>query len=195
MVSIPRARTASELEAAVNGAAAIAKLQPKENGAVSLVSSLSTPLELWDVGKAAFGGGQAGPALQVLGGVHVAIGAYKSVKGLATRISPQAVNDALKSQTGGRDLDPADAQALADKINARAKINSSISLANYVASGAAIYTGSVGAGLIALALKVGEIGSAVYSSAQTVKDIKTVLDHTAPAPQPAPPTPAPAPQP
>lgn len=194
-VKLQQPRTAVQMSEALEGAAAVAKLKPRDSAIISIAGSLTAPLEFWDVGKAAIGHGQVGGALQVLGGVSVAVGAYKSVKGLLQHISPDAISQALEKQNGGRPLEAADAQMLADHINSRARINSTIGLGNAIASGTAIATGNLGAGLIAFAFKVGGIGSAIYSTTQTVKDIQEVLQHqpSAPAPAPqAPPAPAPA---
>ena len=180
-VTISRPQTAADLQAAVQGAAAITAAQQRGVGQlVSLAGSLTAPVDLWVSGKAAFGNGEAGAVLKGLGGVHVAVGTYKAVRGFATKVTPEVINEALKPQNGGKDLDPADAEMLASKINQRARITSSVALGNYIASGAAIATGNMAAGIVALALKVASVGTNVATAAQTVKDIQDVLKPTQP---------------
>lgn len=175
-IRMSRPLSAEQLQSAVEGAAAVSRFQQAGIGrAVSIASTLTAPVELWEVGKAGFGGGEVHDALKVVGGAHSALNAYKAVRGLMSKVSPEQINELLKPSNGGKDLDPADAQMLAGKINTRARINSSILMGNAVACGAAIATGNLAAGIVALTLKAATIGSAVITGAQTVRDIQGVL--------------------
>ena len=175
-IHLSRPMTSTEMERAFAGAVAISNVQPSDVGTgLAVAGALAAPFEAWDVGKAAFGGGQAGGALQVAGGLHTVVNGYQAVRGLFSKVTPQAISDALKGQNGGKDLDPGDASMLADHINGRAHLNSAIELGNAVACGTAIATGNMAAGIVALVLKGVTTGAAFYTAAQTVKDVQTVL--------------------
>lgn len=175
--------------------AAQAQPQGGASALLSVASLVSTPVGLYAVGKAAFGNGEAGNVVKGIAGVGAAIGIYRGVAGLVSNRSADEINNALKEANGGRDLAPGDAEYLASKVNTRSHIASAAGLGNSIASGAAIATGNMAAGLVALALKAVDLGYGVYSTAQTLKDFQEVLQRQpAPAP-PAPAQPAPAPQP
>ncbi|MBM3463921.1 MAG: hypothetical protein FJX76_17640 [Armatimonadetes bacterium] len=160
---------------------------------LSVASLVTTPVGLYAVGKAAFGRGEAGNVVKGLAGAGAAIGLYRGIKAVATSQTPAQINDALKEANGGRDLDPADAEKLAKSVNSRSHLGGIIGVGNSALTGAAIVTGNMALGLVALAVKFADIGYGVYSTAQTLKDFNEVLRNqpapTPPAPTPLAPTP------
>src|SRR5256885_359480 len=115
----------------------------KLDGALSLAGGLASPIAAYDGFKAAFGHGTAGTALQIIGGINAGVGVYRGVKSIASHVSSEQVNAALKDANGGKDLDKNDSASLASNINTRAHLDGAVTTGSSLALGAAIVTGSV----------------------------------------------------
>ena len=149
--------------------------------ASTLTAVATTPFDVYATGRAALGYGVSGLSVKAIAGLHVAMGTYSSIRGLVTRIKPDAVNEMLKKSNGGVDIDPTDCKRMARHMTGRSRISAAIGLGNCVASGMAIAMGSMVAGITALVLKAGGIGYDLYAGLQTAREAADILQHQVPA--------------
>src|SRR5260221_11835299 len=107
-----------------------------------------------------------------MAGLHVLNGVVGHGQNLFSNVKPEQFNEALKDSNGGRDLNPADLKALAGKYNRAQRIAGLAGLANEATTGAAIYTGNVGLGVLAIVLKFANMG---VHGAIGVKQVKGMV--------------------